>query len=72
LSKNTLYSKVLPTKLGYPTFVESLQKYPITKRQADGEYYVRIHKKNGLMLRWEEQKDWKDKMKRDCPKAYDQ
>lgn len=62
LKNNNIYSKVLPTKLGFKTFAESKRTNPIHIREADGETYVRIYKKDGFKLRWKQQMDWVDKM----------
>ena len=62
LSNNRLWSKVLPQKLGYKTFGEARQRNPVTTREEDGEFYVRIFKKDGLMVRVEQEMDWVVKM----------
>ena len=54
LSNNGLYSKILPQKLGYKTFPDSIKRNPVKMREADGEYYVTISKKDGLLLRNEQ------------------
>ena len=53
LSSNRLWNKILPKRLGYQTFEEAIKSNPVEKREADGEFYVRIYKKDGLMVRHE-------------------
>ena len=59
LRNNYIYSKVLPQRLGYKTFGETRKRNPVEKREADGEYYVRIHKRDGLRVRLEQEMEWK-------------
>lgn len=53
LSNKRLYNKVLPQRLGYSSFEEAIKRNPIEKREADGEYYIRIHKEDGLAVRFD-------------------
>ena len=63
LSNNRLYSEVLPAKLGYPTFSETAKRNSLETREADGEKFVRIHKKDGLLVRVDRETEWKRKLR---------
>jgi len=68
LSNKHLWTEVLPEKLGYTTFAESSQANPIHKRQADGDFYVRCFKKDGILVRRQESEDWIESIKKDAIK----
>ena len=62
LNSAYLYDNVLPWDLGYMPFEECVKRNQIERRDGDGNFYVRVHKKNGLRLRLEKNLGWKKKI----------
>ena len=62
LHNERIYNSILnPEKLGYQNFAETSKSNQIEEREADGEHYVRIHKKDGILVRCSKEMGWKSK-----------
>ena len=62
LHNSRLYSSVLPKSKGFKNFEESAKTNPVHQREEDGEYYVRVYKKDPIMVRVMQQMEWKTKL----------
>ena len=60
LRNQRIYNNVLgPSKNGYDKFEDAIKANPIEKNEGDGEFYVTVHKKDGLLVRHNEEMEWK-------------
>ena len=60
LRNERVYNNALKAKtMGYATFDEGAKANPIQKHEGDGEYYVTVNKKDGLLVRHNEEMEWK-------------
>jgi len=46
-----MYEQVLPKEKGFKDFNEAVKKNKVTYREEDNSSYVRIYKKDGMLVR---------------------
>ena len=58
LENSKIHDVCLPPELGYKAFADRLKHGELHYREQEGNYYVRIYKKDGLMVRLKKDNGW--------------